>query len=64
MRYGLVSEAIATWWRDVAERVRRAVIEKEGFVIRIGSRGSQLALWQAEHIAGLLRGRGIWSRLR
>jgi len=27
-------------------------------VIRIGSRGSQLALWQAEHIAGLLRGRG------
>jgi hydroxymethylbilane synthase len=27
-------------------------------VIRIGSRGSQLALWQAEHVAGLLRGRG------
>jgi hydroxymethylbilane synthase len=27
-------------------------------LIRIGSRGSQLALWQAEHIAGLLRGRG------
>jgi hydroxymethylbilane synthase len=26
--------------------------------LRIGSRGSQLALWQAEHIAGLLRGRG------
>ena len=28
-------------------------------LIRIGSRGSQLALWQAEHIAGLLRGRGF-----
>jgi len=27
-------------------------------VIRIGSRGSLLALWQAEHVAGLLRGRG------
>jgi hydroxymethylbilane synthase len=26
--------------------------------IRIGSRGSQLALWQANHIAGLLRGEG------
>ena len=26
--------------------------------LRIGSRGSQLALWQAHHIAGLLRGRG------
>jgi hydroxymethylbilane synthase len=26
--------------------------------LRIGSRGSQLALWQARHIAGLLRGRG------
>ncbi len=26
--------------------------------IRIGSRGSQLALWQAHHIAALLRGRG------
>ena len=26
--------------------------------LRIGSRGSQLALWQANHIAGLLRGRG------
>src|SRR5207245_7842834 len=25
---------------------------------RIGSRGSQLALWQANHIASLLRGRG------
>jgi hydroxymethylbilane synthase len=24
--------------------------------LRIGSRGSQLALWQAEHVAGLLRG--------
>jgi len=32
------------------------LIRTEG--IRIGSRGSQLALWQAEHIAGLLRGRG------
>ena len=27
-------------------------------MIRIGSRGSQLALWQAHHIAALLRGRG------
>ena len=27
-------------------------------IIRIGSRGSMLALWQAEHVAGLLRGRG------
>ena len=27
-------------------------------MIRIGSRGSQLALWQAEHVAGLLRERG------
>jgi hydroxymethylbilane synthase len=26
--------------------------------LRIGSRGSQLALWQADHIAGLLRGQG------
>src|SRR5262244_1758518 len=26
--------------------------------LRIGSRGSQLALWQANHIAGLLRERG------
>ncbi len=26
--------------------------------LRIGSRGSQLALWQARHIAGLLRGHG------
>jgi hydroxymethylbilane synthase len=26
--------------------------------LRIGSRGSQLALWQATHIAGLLRGQG------
>jgi hydroxymethylbilane synthase len=26
--------------------------------LRIGSRGSQLALWQANHIAGLLRGQG------
>jgi hydroxymethylbilane synthase len=26
--------------------------------LRIGSRGSHLALWQAEHIAGLLRGQG------
>ena len=26
--------------------------------LRIGSRGSQLALWQAHHIAGQLRGRG------
>jgi len=27
-------------------------------VLRIGSRGSQLALWQANHIASLLRGQG------
>src|ERR1700728_4254733 len=27
-------------------------------VVRIGSRGSQLALWQANHIAALLRGEG------
>src|SRR5580693_9790883 len=26
--------------------------------LRIGSRGSQLALWQANHIAALLRSRG------
>src|SRR5215469_946793 len=26
--------------------------------LRIGSRGSQLALWQANHIAGLLRAQG------
>lgn len=26
--------------------------------LRIGSRGSQLALWQANHVAGLLRGEG------
>ncbi len=26
--------------------------------LRIGSRGSELALWQAEHVAGLLRGAG------
>src|ERR1035437_3412366 len=26
--------------------------------LRIGSRGSQLAVWQANHIAGLLRGEG------
>jgi len=26
--------------------------------LRIGSRGSQLALWQANHVAGLLRGQG------
>src|SRR5438045_2151212 len=26
--------------------------------LRIGSRGSQLALWQAEHIAAALRARG------
>ena len=26
--------------------------------LRIGSRGSQLALWQANHVAGILRGRG------
>ena len=26
--------------------------------LRIGSRGSQLALWQADHIAALLRGQG------
>src|SRR6202007_2993022 len=26
--------------------------------LRIGSRGSQLALWQANHVAALLRGQG------
>ena len=26
--------------------------------LRVGSRGSQLALWQANHVAGLLRGQG------
>jgi hydroxymethylbilane synthase len=26
--------------------------------LRIGSRGSQLALWQAHHISALLRGAG------
>src|SRR4051794_12608670 len=26
--------------------------------LRIGSRGSQLALWQAKHVAGFLRARG------
>ncbi|HEX2330747.1 MAG TPA: hydroxymethylbilane synthase, partial [Candidatus Angelobacter sp.] len=26
--------------------------------LRIGSRGSQLALWQANHVADLLRGQG------
>src|SRR4051812_40076114 len=26
--------------------------------LRIGSRGSQLALWQANHVAGLFRARG------
>lgn len=30
----------------------------EHHLVRIGSRGSLLALWQAEHIAGLLRGQG------
>src|SRR6476620_10618704 len=29
-----------------------------GAALRIGSRGSQLALWQANHISGLLRARG------
>ena len=32
-------------------------------LLRIGSRGSQLALWQANHVAGLLRGRGHEVRL-
>jgi hydroxymethylbilane synthase len=31
--------------------------------LRIGSRGSQLALWQANHVAGLLRGRGHEVRI-
>lgn len=31
--------------------------------LRIGSRGSQLALWQANHIADLLRGRGHWVEI-
>ena len=29
--------------------------------LRIGSRGSQLALWQANHIAGKLRTHFLWS---
>ena len=32
--------------------------------LRIGSRGSQLALWQANHIAALLRGAGTYRRDR
>jgi hypothetical protein len=32
--------------------------------LRIGSRGSQLALWQANHISALLRGRGHQSAWR
>ena len=32
-------------------------------MIRIGSRGSQLALWQANHIAGLLRAQGHEVRI-
>src|ERR1700728_1201032 len=32
--------------------------EVGGTVLRIGSRGSQLALWQANHIADRLRGAG------
>ena len=32
--------------------------------LRIGSRGSQLALWQANHIAGLLRGQGHSVEIR
>src|SRR5262245_63039625 len=31
--------------------------------LRIGSRGSQLALWQANHVAGLLRARGMRVRI-
>lgn len=32
-------------------------------LLTIGSRGSRLALWQARHVAGLLRGMGIESRI-
>lgn len=32
--------------------------------LRIGSRGSKLALWQAEHVAGRLRGRGHEVEIR
>jgi hydroxymethylbilane synthase len=31
--------------------------------VRIGTRGSDLALWQARHVAGLLRGLGVESEL-
>ena len=33
-------------------------LESSAMKLRIGSRGSQLALWQAHHIAGLLRAQG------
>ena len=32
-------------------------------LLRIGSRGSQLALWQAKHVAGLLEGRGHQTKI-
>ncbi|MGH9652399.1 MAG: hydroxymethylbilane synthase, partial [Bryobacteraceae bacterium] len=32
-------------------------------LLTIGSRGSQLALWQARHVASLLRGMDIESRI-
>ncbi len=32
--------------------------EVNTYTIRIGSRGSQLALWQANHVAAQLRGHG------
>lgn len=38
--------------------MERSVARARRSTVRIGSRGSQLALWQAEHIAGLLRGEG------
>ncbi len=38
------------------EAARRA--KTDGMRLRIGSRGSQLALWQAHHISALLRERG------
>ena len=47
--------------REKAERARRG---DPPMNLRIGSRGSQLALWQANHIAALLRGAGTRRRNR
>ncbi|HEX4064570.1 MAG TPA: hydroxymethylbilane synthase [Acidobacteriaceae bacterium] len=42
----------------MAESSSISPIKPDGHVLRIGSRGSQLALWQANHIADRLRGAG------